>query len=77
MIDGIEYPLELDSLRKYADSKLIDSARGTLVMYFGVGELSLSANREQIFLDKPTQDKIKARLDEITKRNQTPDRARD
>lgn len=66
VIDGIEYPLELDSLRKYADPKLIDSARGTFVMYFGVGELSLSANREQIFLDKMTQNKVKERLDRIT-----------
>jgi len=67
VIDGIEYPLELDTLRKYADTKLIDSARGTFIMYFGVGELTLSANREQIFWDKPTQDKIKARLGIITK----------
>lgn len=66
VIDGIEYPLELEALRKYADPKLIDSARGTFIMYFGVGELTLSANREQIYLDKPTQDKIKATLDKIT-----------
>lgn len=67
VIDGIEYPLELDTLRKYADAKLIDAARGNFIIYFGVGELSLSANREQIFLDKPTQDKIRARLDAISK----------
>jgi hypothetical protein len=66
VIDGIEYPLELDALRKYADAKLIDAARGNFVMYFGVGELSLSATREQIFLDKPTQDKIGERLKIIT-----------
>ena len=67
VIDGIEYPLELDTLRKYADPKLIDSANGTFIMYFGVGELSLSASREQIYLDKPTQDKIRERLNEIHK----------
>ena len=67
VIDGIEYPLGLDDLRKYADPKLIDAARGNFIMYFGVGELSLSATREKIFLDKPTQDKIRARLDQITK----------
>src|SRR5574337_1029329 len=67
VIDGIECPLELDTLRKYADPKLIDAARGNFIMYFGVGELSLSATRENIFLDKPTQDKIRARLDAITK----------
>lgn len=67
VIDGIEYPLELDTLRKYADPKLIDSANGTFIMYFGVGELTLSASREQIYLDKATQDKIGARLNEIHK----------
>lgn len=67
VIDGIEYPLTLDDLRKYADTKLIDAARGNFIMYFGVGELSLSANREQIFLDKPTQAKIHDRIELITK----------
>jgi hypothetical protein len=67
IIDGIEYPLELTTLRTYADAKLIDAARGNFVMYFGVGELSLSASREQIYLDKPTQNKIKARLDDISR----------
>jgi Histidine kinase-, DNA gyrase B-, and HSP90-like ATPase len=66
VIDGIEYPLTLDDLRKYADTKLIDAARGNFIMYFGVGELSLSANREQLFLDKPTQTKIRERIDVIT-----------
>lgn len=65
VIDGIEYPLELEALRKYANSKLIDSARGNLILYFGIGELSLSASREQVYLDKPTQNKIKDKLEEI------------
>lgn len=65
VIDGIEYPLELDALRKYADGKLIDAARGNLVLYFGIGELTLSASREQVQLDKPTQLKIRQRLDEV------------
>ena len=67
VIDGVEYPLTLDDLRKYADTKLIDAARGNFIMYFGIGELSLSATREQIFLDKPTQAKIHDRIELITK----------
>ncbi len=65
IIDGIEYPLELSALRTYADSKMIDSARGNVYLYFDVGELSLSASREQVYLDKKTQDKIKDRLDSM------------
>lgn len=67
IIDGIEYPLEMETLRKYADGKLIDSSMGNFLMYFDIGELSLSASREQIYLDKQTQDKIRERLNEIHK----------
>ena len=65
IIDGIEYPLERAALKTYADSKMIDSSRGNIYLYFGVGELSLSASREQVYLDKPTQTKIKDRLDNM------------
>jgi hypothetical protein len=67
VIDGIEYPLELEALKKYADPKLIDAARGNLILYFGIGELTLSASREQVQLDKPTQVKISKRMDEVVK----------
>jgi hypothetical protein len=67
IIDGIEYPLEIDTIRKWADSQVIDSARGNLMLYFGVGQLSLSANREQLSLDEPTQAIIRARLEEVVK----------
>lgn len=62
IIDGIEYPLALEALRTYANTQLIDSCRGNVLMYFGIGELSLSASREQVYLDKRTQQKIEQRL---------------
>jgi hypothetical protein len=65
IVDGIEYPLDSETLHKYADTSLIDNIRDTLALYFDTGELSLSANREQIYLDKPTQEKIKGRLQEV------------
>lgn len=65
IIDGIEYPLDLTALRNYADTKLIDAAHGSFVMHFGVGELSLSASRESIYLDEKTQAVIRGRLDQI------------
>ena len=65
VIDGIEYPLPIDTLRKFADAKLIDSSRGNFIMYFGVGELTLSASRENIYLDDKTQNLIRLRLEEI------------
>lgn len=67
IVDGIEYPLELEALRKYADIKLIDASRGNLILYFGVGELTLSANREQVQLDKATQHKVRERLEEVVR----------
>jgi len=65
IVDGIEYPIDMDILRKYAGSKIIDSCRGDFIMYFGVGEISLSANREQLSLDEKTQHLIRGRLDSI------------
>lgn len=65
IVDGIEYPLDIHALRKYADPVLIDSSRGNLFLYFGVGELTLSANREQVHLDAPTQSKIRDRLEDM------------
>lgn len=67
IIDGIEYPLDLTALRNYADTKLIDAAQGNFVMHFGVGELSLSASRESIYLDEKTQAVIRGRFDKIKK----------
>lgn len=62
IIDEIEYPLDLETLKKYADASMIDSSRGKFLFYFGIGELSLSANREQLYLDERTQALIKKRL---------------
>jgi DNA topoisomerase VI, subunit B len=67
IIDGIEYPLDLNVLKKYADASLIDAAQGDFVMHFGVGELSLSASREQIYIDEKTQKVLRERLALIKK----------
>ena len=65
IVDGIEYPLELDSLTKYTDAKLINKVRGDILMYCGTGEISLSASREQVYLDDKTKKLIKNKLEII------------
>lgn len=65
IVDGIEYPVDLNTLRSYADFKIIDAAKGTLLLYFGVGEISLSASREQIYLDASTKQVISKRLNDV------------
>ncbi len=65
IVDGVEYPLDLNTLRSYGDLRIIDSAKGNLLLYFGVGELSLSASREQIYLDPATKLAISNRLNDI------------
>lgn len=67
IIDGIEYPLDLYSLKNYADTSLINAVNGQIVMYFGVGELTIAISRENIYLDDKTQNLVRARLDAITK----------
>ena len=65
IIDGIEYPLSVDQLRTYVDGKFIDSLNGSLHLQFNIGELSLSANREQIYFDDATKDKIKNKIGKV------------
>lgn len=65
IIDGIEYPCPLETLRKYMDTKLIYSARGNLLLYFGIGELTLSASRENIYWDERTQGAICQRMKDL------------
>ena len=67
IIDGIEYPLPLDNLRKFADCKLIDASKGNFLLYFKTGELTLSASRESIYFDEETQYLLKMRIAEISK----------
>ncbi len=67
IIDGIEYPLDTVALKGYADTGVLDALYGTVYLNFGVGELSLQASREAVHLDKPTQAKIMARIEELRK----------
>jgi hypothetical protein len=66
IIDGIEYSLDTNILQKYTSTKIITECRGNLLLYFDIGELSLSANREQIYLDERTQGLLRGRLEAIT-----------
>jgi hypothetical protein len=65
IVDGIEYPLEMESVMKYSNSKLINNIRGDILLYCNTGEISLSASREQVYLDDKTKKLIKARLEVV------------
>ena len=65
IIDSIEYPLDLTALKTYSTSRLMDSLRGDLYLYFNTGDLQVSANRESVYLDKQTQQAIADRLDTV------------
>ena len=65
IIDGIAYPLDFNQHAKYINLSVIRSTSRNFHLYFDNGELSLSANREQIYFDKATKEKIDARLANI------------
>lgn len=65
IIDGIEYPLDLSSLESVS-AGAANYIKGNLYLYFDNGELSLSANREQVYLDAETKEKILERLEKIS-----------
>jgi hypothetical protein len=62
IIDGIEYPVDSAALNNTNNNLLLGVISGDLLLYFDNGELSLSANREQIYLDDSTKRKINSRL---------------
>ena len=68
IIDGIEYPLDMSSIRDTSNKfSIINGLKGNLYLYFNVGELSLSANREQIYFDANTKKKLEERFSLISK----------
>lgn len=65
IIDDIEYPLDLDSLKNKSKNKIFNAIKGVLYLYFNIGDLSLSATREAVHLDAPTQALINSRFTDI------------
>jgi len=66
IIDCIEYPLNLEAIKNFFNSKIIKTIRGDLYLYFDTGELTLSANREQVYLDPLTIDLLVERFHTFT-----------
>ena len=64
LVDNIQYPLDASQLPNYRDIELLHSTRDTVFLSFRTGELSLSASRESVHLDEPTQAKITKRCEE-------------
>jgi len=65
IVDGVRYKIGFDTLSKYFDINQLYKYNKDLFIHFQVGELTLSANREQIYLDETTQQKICVRLKKI------------
>lgn len=66
IIDGISYPLDHSFLNKSNHKFFISGAlKGNLLIYINNGEISLSANREQIYLDQKTKDVISSKLNDL------------
>lgn len=67
IIDGIEYPIDATQLSSYSHYKLLKICHQNIFLYFGIGELSLSANRETIHFDKKTKEAIGLKLNKVYK----------
>lgn len=65
-IDGIPYPLDINALEDCPDH-LSNLTGCGLVLFFGVGELAVSLNREELQYIPKTRNAIIARLEEIYK----------
>lgn len=62
VVDGVEYPLPISSLRSFCGTELsiVECCKGEICLNFNVGEISLSASREQVYFDDATKAKIKS-----------------
>lgn len=65
VIDGILYSISQDSAKTYIKNKSLQSLKENLYLFFGTGELSLSASREQIYLDDSTIKLLNDRIDKV------------
>lgn len=73
IIDEIEYPIQLNFDRSSAlnlmpnqnIANFFSNVSGDVLLYFKVGDLSLSASREQIYLDNATKDKLISKFEKI------------
>jgi hypothetical protein len=64
IIDGIEYPLVKNKIKDF-DYSLLNGLKAELFLYFQIGELTLSATREQVHFDNKTTELINQRIDEV------------
>jgi len=63
IVDGISYPIDSYSLNiPYEEQRMLNYG---IRFYFGVGELTLSSNREQLQYDNNTTNKIKEKLQDV------------
>lgn len=67
LVDDIEYSLATEAIAKFANFAIVEACKGILFLKFNIGELSLSASRESLYIDKPTEIKIKERLELVEK----------
>lgn len=67
IIDKIEYSIEFEKLKAFAKTDFIQSLSGNLYINFNNGDLTLSASRENVYLDKPTEAKIAAKIEQVSK----------
>ncbi|NDB84938.1 MAG: ATP-binding protein [Alphaproteobacteria bacterium] len=63
IVGEIEYPLDGNALRTFANTDIMSMLGQDLYLQFQVGEVALAANRESVYLDAATKEAIKERLD--------------
>ena len=67
IVDGIEYPCDINQLGVSSQNSLMRNVSGVFFLYFKTGEISLSATREAVHLDKDTKNKIAEKLNIVSK----------
>lgn len=65
VVGEIEYSVDVNACRGFADMSVLNSFYSDLYLKFDVGEVSLAANRESVYLDPKTKNLIAERIKSV------------
>lgn len=65
VVGEIEYSVDANACRGFADMSVLNSFYSDLYLKFDVGEVSLAANRESVYLDPKTKNLIAERIKSV------------
>ncbi len=65
LVGEIEYNLDSTAIKAFSDTSILSAVNSDIYLCFDVGEISLAANRESVYLDQQTKKAIASKMSKI------------